>query len=113
MSTIRRVGALLAAGVWASAVAVGQPQPPGAKAVAEAFGPDIQELNIGAAAFQHLNNNSGFEIDSYTDGYLTLYGRELPGRLRGAVATAERSDHHHDLLVFLRHGSRRDCEPFP
>ena len=42
-----------------------------------------------------------------------LYRRELPGRLRGAVATAERSDHHHDLLVFLRHRSRRDCEPLP
>ena len=29
MSKIQRLGALLAAGVWASAVAVGQPQAPG------------------------------------------------------------------------------------
>ncbi len=45
MSTIQKVSALLAAGVWASAVAVGQPQRAGAKAVAaDAFGPDYQEV---------------------------------------------------------------------
>ena len=41
MSTIQRVSALLAAGVWASAVAVAQPQTASAKAVADAFGPSI------------------------------------------------------------------------
>lgn len=71
MSTIQKVSAFLAAGVWASGVAVGQPQPPGAKAVADAFGPYLQVVNIGAAAFQHLNNISAYEIDWTVDGYLS------------------------------------------
>ena len=72
MSTIRKVSALLAVGALASAVAVGQPQSSGATfpAVAEAFGPGIVVTVIGAAAFQHLNNSSGYEIDWFSDGYL-------------------------------------------
>ena len=79
MSTIQKASALLAAGVWASAVAVGQPQRAGAKAVAEAFGPEIQQLNIGAAAFHHLNNSSGFEIDWGVDGYLSYTDERFLG----------------------------------
>jgi hypothetical protein len=72
MSIIRKVSALLAAGVWAAAVAVGQPQRAREKAVAAgAFGPDYQEVHIGAAAFQHLNNISAYEIDWTVDGYLS------------------------------------------
>ncbi len=81
MSTIQKVSALLAAGVWVSAVAVGQPRRMGAAApaVADAFGPGIQELNIGAAAFHHLNNSSGFEIDWSADGYLSYTDESLLG----------------------------------
>ena len=72
MSTIQKASVLLAAGIWVSAVSAGQPQRAGAKAVAaDAFGPDNQELNIGAAAFQHLNNISTYEIDWTVDGYLS------------------------------------------
>ena len=72
MSTIRRFGVLLVACVCASAVAAGQTGRAGLKAIADdAFGPDNQEMNIGAAAFQHLNNASGYEIDWTEDGYLT------------------------------------------
>ena len=72
MTTVPRAGVLLAAGVWASTVAVGQSQGAGAAApvIAESFGPGVQELFIGAAAFQHTNNRSGYEIDWTTDGYL-------------------------------------------
>ena len=48
MSTIQKVSALLAAGVWVSAVAVGQPQPAVAKAVADAFGPSVTRWSISA-----------------------------------------------------------------
>jgi len=41
-----------------------------APAVADSFGPQAQELFVGAAAFQHLNNSSGYEIDWTSDGYL-------------------------------------------
>ena len=72
MSTIQKVSALLAAGVWVSVAAVGQPQGAAARAVAaDAFGPDNQEVNIGATAFQHLNNISAYEIDWTVDGYLS------------------------------------------
>jgi hypothetical protein len=30
----------------------------------------VQGLYVGAAEFQHLNNNSGYEIDWFSDGYL-------------------------------------------
>jgi len=82
MWTILRVSALLAAGVWASAVAVGQPSGRTggeARAVAEAFGGTLQRLNIGAAAFQHLNNKSGYEIDWSTDGFLTYTDENFLG----------------------------------
>ena len=72
MSMIRRLGVMLGVGLWVASHAIGQPQKPGAAApvVADSFGTGAQELLIGAAAFQHLSNNSGYEIDWSTDGYL-------------------------------------------
>ena len=72
MALIRRLGVMLGVGLWVASEAGAQPGKPGAAApvVAEAFGTDAQVLIIGAAAFQHLNNNSGYEIDWFTDGYL-------------------------------------------
>jgi S-layer homology domain len=69
----RNVRAILGIGFLVSAVAIGQTPVfgPAAPATAESFGPDTQELHIGAAAFQHLNNDSGYEIDWTTDGYLS------------------------------------------
>ena len=91
MSTIQKVSALLAAGVWASAVAVGQPQRADAAAVADSFGEGYQEVHIGAASFQHLNNSSGYEIDWSVDGYLGYTDESFPGRLRGAAGAARRA----------------------
>jgi hypothetical protein len=72
MSKILRVGALLSFGLFVSGVGRGQPPiaDVAVPAVAESFGPGPQVLNIGAAAFQHLNNSSGYEIDWFTDGYM-------------------------------------------
>ena len=67
MSTIQRVGVLLAAGVCASALAVGQPL-----GAANSFGEGFQEVHIGAASFQHLNNISAYETDWTVDGYLNF-----------------------------------------
>jgi len=60
---------LLGVGLSVSTALIGQP-PKATPAAAESFGLDQQALMIGAAAFQHLNNRSGSEID-LSDGYLT------------------------------------------
>ena len=72
MSKLQRSGAMVGAALWISAVATAQPRTSGpvASAASEAFGLETQVLGIGAAAFQHLNASSGFEIDWTTDGYL-------------------------------------------
>ena len=72
MSTIQKARVLLAVGISVSGVVVGQTSRSGMKpAAADAFGPDYQEVHIGAAAFQHLNNISAYEIDWTVDGYLS------------------------------------------
>jgi hypothetical protein len=61
---------ILGVGLSVSTALVGQPQK-AALAAADSFGPVEQAVMIGAAAFQHLNNASGYEIDWSSDGYLT------------------------------------------
>jgi len=71
MSNRRGVGGLLVFGLCVSAVGLGQPLPgAAAPAMADSFGEGFQEVHIGAASFQHLNNGSGYEIDWSVDGYM-------------------------------------------
>jgi len=75
--------AILGAGLLVSATAIGQSPVSGRAAptvpAADSFGPGYQELHIGAAAFQHLNNDSGYEIDWTTDGYLSYTDESFLG----------------------------------
>jgi S-layer homology domain len=77
----RIVRAITGAGLLVSATAIGQSRVsrPAASVVADSFGPANQELHIGAAAFQHLNNDSGYEIDWTTDGYLSYTDESFLG----------------------------------
>jgi hypothetical protein len=72
MSSHWMMVALGSAGILLAAAAMARtpPRPVAADVVAESFGPGVQGLYIGAAEFQHLNNNSGYEIDWFSDGYL-------------------------------------------
>ena len=81
MSKHRNVAAILGAGLLVSAAAIGQSMAfrPAVPAMADSFGPENQEMHIGAAAFQHLNNNSGYEIDWTTDGYLSYTDESFLG----------------------------------
>jgi S-layer homology domain len=77
-----RLSGTLSVALFAAAVAAGQPRASvdiAAPAVANAFGPDYQTLFIGAAAFQHLSNSSGYEIDWTTDGYLSYTDESFLG----------------------------------
>ena len=72
MSHQRRIEAILVVALLISGAATAQ-TPVAAVAnlaAAESFGPGVQGLYVGAAEFQHLNNNSGYEIDWSADGYL-------------------------------------------
>ena len=68
------VAALLASGFLASAVASGQfpGAAPSSPNRTDSFGPSIQSVTIPAAAFQHLNNDAGYEMDWSSHGYLGL-----------------------------------------
>lgn len=70
MSKVQRLSAMLGVGLCVAFSAIGQPQGAAVPVVADSFGPDAQDLIVGAAAFQHLNNGSGYEIDWSSDGYL-------------------------------------------
>ncbi len=72
MSRLRSLSESVVVGLCVSAASLGQPLAREAAnpAAADSFGPGYQESHIGAAAFQHLNNASGYEIDWTTDGYL-------------------------------------------
>ena len=73
MANSRNFRSVLIVGVLASAAAIAQTPMvgPSFPAVADSFGPGDQALFVGAAAFQHLNNRSGYEIDWSSDGYLS------------------------------------------
>ena len=68
------VTTLVAIGLVASALGYGQAtgQAPNTPAPADSFGPGIQSVTIPAAAFQHLNNDSGYEMDWASNGYLAV-----------------------------------------
>jgi hypothetical protein len=81
MFPLRNLKKCLAVGFLVSAAsAIGQTRvSSAATSAADLFGPGYQELHIGAAAFQHLNNKSGYEIDWTTDGYLTYNDESFLG----------------------------------
>src|SRR6185436_14900153 len=81
MSNHGMMRAIVVAGILVATPAMGQmpPNVVAAPAAAESFGPGVQGLYVGAAEFQHLNNKSGYEIDWFSDGYLSYTDESFIG----------------------------------